>query len=131
MMFAVTEAADQLCFVQVRQFTAEFVVFGSDILLRSVILVVGYWLSNIVYGAIRKCYANNGKTLAGFAGIAILVMVLSMCLRALGIANDIVQMAFGLTLVAVAVAVAIAFSLGEREAAGKVAERWLSKWRED
>ena len=131
MMFAVTEAADQLGFVQVRQFTAGFVVFASDILLGSVILVVGYWLSNMVYGAIRKSDANNGKTLAGFARIAILGLVLGMGLRAMGIANDIVQMAFGLTLGAVAVAVAIAFGLGGRETAGKLAERWLSKWRED
>jgi hypothetical protein len=131
MMFAATEAADQLGFVQVRQFTAGFVVFASDILLGSVILVVGYWLSNMVYGAIRKSDANNGKTLAGFARIAILGLVLGMGLRAMGIANDIVQMAFGLTLGAFAVAVAIAFGLGGREAAGKLAERWLSKWRED
>jgi hypothetical protein len=131
MMFAATEAADQLGFAQVRQFTAGFVVFASDILLGSVILVVGYWLSNMVYGAIRKSDANNGKTLAGFARIAILGLVLGMGLRAMGIANDIVQMAFGLTLGAVAIAVAIAFGLGGREAAGKLAERWLSKWRED
>jgi hypothetical protein len=131
MMFAATEAADQLGFAQVRQFTAGFVVFASDILLGSVILVVGYWLSNMVYGAIRKSDANNGKTLAGFARIAILGLVLGMGLRAMGIANDIVQMAFGLTLGAFAVAVAIALGLGGREAAGKLAERWLSKWRED
>jgi len=42
----------------------------------------------------------------------------------MGIANEIVNLAFGLTLGALAVAFALAFGLGGREAAGKVAEQW-------
>ena len=38
-------------------------------------------------------------------------------------------MAFGLSLGAVAVAVALSFGLGGREAAGKLMEHWLSRWR--
>jgi hypothetical protein len=57
--------------------------------------------------------------------------VLAMGLRAMGIADDIVNLAFGLTLGAVAVAVALSFGLGGREAAGKLMEHWLSRWRKD
>ncbi|MFA5284077.1 MAG: mechanosensitive ion channel [Smithellaceae bacterium] len=48
--------------------------------------------------------------------------------RAMGIADDIVNLAFGLTLGAIAVAVALSFGLGGREAAGKLTQHWLSKF---
>jgi hypothetical protein len=47
----------------------------------------------------------------------------------MGIADDIVNLAFGFTFGSVAVAVALAFGLGGREAAGKQMEYWLSKLR--
>jgi len=47
----------------------------------------------------------------------------------MGIADDIVNLAFALTLGAVAVALALAFGLGGREAAGKQMEHWLSRFR--
>jgi hypothetical protein len=49
----------------------------------------------------------------------------------MGIADDIVNLAFGLTLGAVAVAVALSFGLGGREAAGKLMDHWLSKFRRE
>ena len=59
----------------------------------------------------------------------ILGMVIAMGLRAMGVADDIVHLAFGLTLGAIAVAVALSFGLGGREAAGKQMEHWLGKLR--
>ena len=50
-----------------------------------------------------------------------------MGLRAMGIADSIVNLAFGLTLGAIAVAFALAFGLGGREAAGRLMSRWLDK----
>jgi hypothetical protein len=52
-----------------------------------------------------------------------------MGLRAMGIADDIVNMAFALVLGAVAIAFALSFGLGGREAAGKQMEYWLSSLR--
>jgi hypothetical protein len=45
----------------------------------------------------------------------------------MGIADSIVNLAFGLTLGAVAVAFALAFGLGGREAAAKLLDRWVSR----
>jgi hypothetical protein len=129
MLFATTEAADQLGFGQVREIVATFIKFGGDILLGSAIMVIGFWLSNLAYDAINK--ADNSAGLAGVARIAILGLVIAMGLRAMGIANEIVQMAFGLTFGAVAVAVALSFGLGGREAAGKLMSHWLAKWHKD
>jgi hypothetical protein len=63
------------------------------------------------------------------ARYAILVLVFAIGLNAMGIADTIVHLAFGLSLGAVAVAVALSFGLGGREAAGKHAEYLLSKFR--
>jgi len=131
MLFATTEAADQLGFMQVRDVVSTFIRFGGDILLGAAIIMIGLWLSNVAYGAMKKADSTHTAGFAGLTRIAILGLVLAMGLRAMGIANEIVQMAFGLTLGAVAVAIALSFGLGGREAAGKLMEHWLSKWRKD
>jgi hypothetical protein len=85
----------------------------------------------VAYEAIDRASGVNTQGLARIARFAILALVIAMGLRAMGIADDIVNLAFGLTLGAVAVAVALSFGLGGREAAGKLMDHWLSKLRRD
>ncbi len=131
MLFATVEAANQLEFSQVRDVITTFISFGGDILLGAVILLIGFWLANLAHMAITRASGGASGTLAGVTRIAILGLVMAMGLRAMGIADDIVNLAFGLTFGAVAVAVALSFGLGGREAAGKQMEHWLSKLRKD
>lgn len=131
MLFAVVEAANRLGFGQVRDLVGMFIGFGGDVLLGGAILVIGFWLAGIAYQAIDKSSGEKTAGLAQVARLAILGLVIAMGLRAMGIADDIVNLAFGLTLGAVAVAVALSFGLGGREAAGRQMEHWLSKWRKD
>ncbi len=129
MLFATVEAAAQLGFAQVSGIVSSFIRFGGDILLGSAILVIGFWLANVAYEAIDRASGAGTKGLARIGRYAILALVIAMGLRAMGIADDIVNLAFGLTLGAVAVAVALAFGLGGREAAGKLMEHWLARFR--
>lgn len=131
MLFATVEAANQLGFEQVGGIVETFIRFGGDILLGSAILIIGFWLANVAFTAIDRAAGPNSKGLARIARFAILALVVAMGLRAMGIADDIVNLAFGLTLGAIAVAVALSFGLGGREAAGKLMEHWLSKFRKD
>ena len=131
MLFAIVEAANRLGFTQVRDVVTAFIQFGGDVLLGAVILVIGFWLANLAYEQIRRASGANASGIARIARYAILGLVIAMGLRAMGIADEIVNLAFGLTLGAVAVAVALSFGLGGREAAGKQMEYWLSKWRKD
>ncbi len=131
MLFAIVEAAGQLGFTQVSDIVANFIEFGGHVLLGSAILVIGFWLANVAYDAIDRASGANTQGLARIARFAILALVIAMGLRAMGIADDIVNLAFGLTLGAVAVAVALSFGLGGREAAGKLMDHWLSKLRRD
>lgn len=131
MLFATVEAANRLGFEQVRDVVTLFIQFGADVLLGGVILVVGFWLANLAYEAIDRASGAQTTGLARVARVAILGLVIAMGLRAMGIADDIVNLAFGLTLGAVAVAVAVSFGLGGREAAGRQMEYWLSRLRKE
>ncbi|OSZ71563.1 mechanosensitive ion channel [Hydrogenophaga sp. IBVHS1] len=131
MLFATVEAAAQLGFAQVSDIVSSFIRFGGDILLGSAILVIGFWLANVAYEAIDRASGAGTKGLARIGRYAILALVIAMGLRAMGIADDIVNLAFGLTLGAVAVAVALSFGLGGREAAGKLMDHWLARFRRE
>ena len=129
MLFAIVEAANRLGFGQVRDLVSAFIEFGGDVLLGGAILIVGFWLANLAYNTIARASGEKTTGLAQVARLAILGLVIAMGLRAMGIADDIVNLAFGLTLGAVAVAFALSFGLGGREAAGKQMEHWLGKLR--
>ena len=128
MLFATVEAGNQLGFHRFSDMIMTFIEFAGDVLLGSAILVIGFMLANVAYEAITRASGNGeGSALAKVARFAILGIVLAMGLRAMGIADDIVNLAFGLTLGAIAVAVALAFGLGGREAAGRLASRWVDR----
>lgn len=131
MLFATVEAAHRLGFEQVRDVVTMFIKFGGDVLFGGVILVIGFWLANLAYQAITRAAGESRTGLARIAQLAILGLVIAMGLRAMGIADDIVNLAFALTLGAIAVAIALSFGLGGREAAGRQMEYWLSKLRKE
>ena len=131
MLFATVEAANRLGFSQVRDVVTLFIKFGGNVVLGGVILTIGFWLANIVHNAIQRADTTHSESLAGIARVAMLGLVIAMGLRAMGIADDIVDLAFLLTFGAVAVAVALSFGLGGREAAGRQMEYWLAKFRKD
>ncbi len=130
-LFATVEAANQLGFAQVGDIVDTFTRFGGEVLLGSVILIIGFWLADLAHEAMDRASGPNSKGLASIGRFAILGLVVAMGLRAMGIADEIVNLAFGLTLGAIALAVALSFGLGGREAAGKLMEHWLSRFRSD
>ncbi len=127
MLFATVEAAHRVGFTGVRELLETFIEFGANVLLGLVIFVIGYWLANLAAQAIERTSPGNAVGMARIARVAILGLVLAMGLRAMGIADDIVNLAFGLVLGAVAVAVALAFGLGGRDAAGRLADHWADR----
>jgi len=69
----------------------------------------------------------SSGVLAQAARVAILVFVGAMALQQMGVATDIVVLAFGLVLGAIAVAVALAFGLGGRDVAAEQIRQWLKR----
>lgn len=127
MLFAVSEAANRLGFEQVSSLIAMFIYFGANILLGAVILVVGFWLANVVANVVQRGEYNSSRWLANLVRVLIMGLVVAMGLRAMGIADSIVNLAFGLTLGAVAVAFALAFGLGGRQPAERVLTDLIDK----
>lgn len=127
MLFAVVAAAEQLGFELLSDLLARFIEFGGQVLLGSAILVIGLIIANLAATGIAKVSGERQKFFAGLARVAILALVLAMALRAMGVADDIVNTAFTLTFGAVAVALALSFGIGGRKAAGRIADKWATR----
>lgn len=127
MLAALVSAVEQLAMPQLSEIFREVLGFASQILIGLIILVVGNFVANLTYNTLVKSPDNQG--IATIVRIAIVGLAIAMGLRAMGIADDIVNLAFGLILGAVAVTIALSFGLGGREAAGKQMEYWLGKLR--
>jgi len=128
-LFASVEAANQLGFGQVSEISSTLIAFAGQVLLGAIILIAGFWLAGIAHSAVLRISGDDARPMAAVLRAAIIGLVLAMGLRAMGIADDIVNLAFGLVLGAVAVAFALSFGLGGREAAGKQMEYWLQNLR--
>lgn len=127
MLAATVSAVGKLDMPQLTDVLGDLLVFGGHVALGIVIIGIGSLIANLAYDALSK--GVETPILASIIRIAILGLVLAMGLRSMGIADEIVNLAFGLTLGAIAVTVALSFGLGGREAAGKQMEYWLSKTR--
>lgn len=131
MLFAVSEAANRLGFDQVSHLISMFIQFGANILLGAFILVIGFWLANLVGNVVQRGEYNSSRWLGGLVKVLIMGLVLAMGLRAMGIADSIVNLAFGLTLGAVAVAFALAFGIGGRQPAETLLTDLLEKFKKE
>jgi hypothetical protein len=90
------------------------------------IIVAGVFLARII-----ATLVGSGTGEGGFAQTivryAIIGLFTAIGLTFMGLADQIVMLAFGLILGSAAVATALAFGLGGREAAGRVAEFWADR----
>ncbi len=127
MLAAATAAVNLLGIDVVSQVFARVLEFGGGILVGGLILVVGNYLGALAHNKLQQ---GGSAGIANIARVAILGLVLAMGLKTMGLADNIVNMAFGFTIGSVAVAAALAFGLGGREAAKSVADDWAAKLRQ-
>ncbi len=125
MLFAALEAASVLGFVAFAGLVAEFTVFAGKVLLGVLILAIGLWLANLAAKAVQATGKPKANVLAMTARVAILVLTTAVALRQMGLADEIIGLAFGLLLGTVAVAAAIAFGIGGRDVAKRKLEEWV------
>jgi hypothetical protein len=125
MLFATIEAVRELGFVLLADLVMRFTVFAGDVVLGLIIFGIGLFLANLASSTILSSGANQAGLLALAARVSIIVLAGAMALRQMGLAEDIINLAFGLLLGSVAVAVALAFGLGSREVAGREVSEWV------
>jgi len=100
---------------------------SGQILFGLILLILGNFIANIVGNMLSK--SDNNKFVASIAKGAIIALFLAISLRTMGIANSIIELAFGLILGAIAVTIALSYGLGGREAAGEHMKEILNKFR--
>ena len=127
LLLAGIEAADMLGFTFLAEMLASFMGFGGQILLALGIFAVGLYLSNLTRSVVMAAGGNNAAFMAGLARTAILILVAAMALQQVGVAGEIVNIAFGVLLGAIGIATAIAFGFGARNAAEKIVDGWMGK----
>lgn len=122
MFFAAIEASRLLGFTEVATLIAGVTVLLGQIVLGLIIFGIGLFLANLAFQAISDTGMQQAHWLAWAARIAILLLTGAMALRQMGLASEIINLAFGLLLGALAVAAAIAFGLGGQQVAGRLLE---------
>lgn len=130
MLLAAIEAARMLEFGALGNLLAELLVFGGHILMGLIVLGAGIFLANLVAKSMQQSDQTNANLLATVTRVVILLLAGAMALRQMDIANEIVNLAFGLLIGAVAVAAALAFGLGGRDSAKRMIEEWRTKGKD-
>jgi len=131
MLFATVAAVDVLEIDALTAIVSGIVVIAGRILAGLIVFAIGLYLANLAFNLIISSGSRQAKFLAQTARIAIIALVIPMALQQMGIAGNIVNLAFGLLLGAIAVAIALAFGLGGRDiAAGQVRE-WLDSFKQN
>jgi hypothetical protein len=126
MLFAAIAAIDSLKVPELTALVAGLTTILGQVLVGALIFAVGLYLANLAYRVIAMPGSRQATLLAQVARLAIIVLVGAMALQQMGIAPDIVNLAFGLILGAVAVASAIAFGLGGRDVASEQLREWIN-----
>lgn len=125
LLFGITTAVEKLEFAQLTDILATINVYGGKILFGLVILVIGNWIAGLVY---KNMAAKENAFLASIVRMAIIAIFLAIGLNTMGIADEIINLAFGLTLGTIALTVVLSFGLGGREAAGEQMRKILNKF---
>ncbi len=124
MLFAAMAAAGIVGWTSMVALLGQFIVFLGQLLIALIILVVGVYLANLAAKVILSTNLEQKRIFALLARIAIIVFAVIMALDQTGLANDIVNMGFGLLLAGLALAVGLAFGLGGKDVAKYQLVRW-------
>ncbi|MBE9127524.1 MULTISPECIES: mechanosensitive ion channel [unclassified Coleofasciculus] len=131
MLFAAVAATNVLQFEALTLIVTGIVVIFGQVLAGLIVFAVGLYFANLVFNLITSSGSRQSRILGQAARIAIIAFSVAMALQQMGIASDIVNLAFGLLLGAIAVAIALSFGLGSRDIAAAQVREWLSSFKED
>jgi hypothetical protein len=130
MLFAAVAAAEVLQFAQLTAIMNAILAISAQVLVGVIIFGVGLYLANLAFTLIAGSGGRQARILAQAARIAIIALISAMALQQMGIATNIVTLAFGLLLGAIAVAIAIAFGLGGRDVASEHLREWIASFKD-
>lgn len=129
MLFATVAAVNILNIPALTALVSGILIIFGRILAGLVVFAIGLFLANLAFSIITSSGDRQALVLGQVARISIIALVSAMALQQIGVASDIVNLAFGLLLGAIAVAIALAFGLGGREIAREQVQEWLDSFK--
>ena len=130
LLFSAIEATAQLGFQDLAGMFVKLTLLFGKIVLGAVIFGFGLYLASVFGRIASRRGGAYGSILGTIVRVAIVSLALFMGLREMGIANEIITLAFGLILGSAAIAAAIAFGMGGRDLAKKHMEQWTQDLEE-
>ena len=130
LLFSAIEATAQLGFQDLAGMFVKLTLLFGKIILGAVIFGFGLYLASVFGRIASRRGGAYGSILGTIVRVAIVSLALFMGLREMGIANEIITLAFGLILGSAAIAAAIAFGMGGRDLAKKHMEQWTQDLEE-
>ncbi|WP_400080138.1 mechanosensitive ion channel [Winogradskyella sp. R77965] len=127
-VFGMLTAFEKLEFTQLTEIIDTVLAYAGKILFGIVIIGIGLIISNLFTKALNS---KNNPFVVSIVKISIIAIFLAIGLRSMGIADEIVNLAFGITLSTVSLTVVLSFGLGGREAAGKQMGKILDKFNKN
>ncbi|MEE3720048.1 mechanosensitive ion channel [Tumidithrix elongata RA019] len=129
MLVAVGTATDVLKIDALTKIVFGVLEVAGRVLSGVIVFAIGLYLANLAYGLIASSGSRQAKILGHTARISIVALISAMALKQIGIASNIVDLAFGLITGAIAVAIALAFGLGGRDIAAEQIRAWLDSFK--
>ncbi|MGC1310192.1 MAG: mechanosensitive ion channel [Phormidesmis sp.] len=123
-LFGAVTATEILQLEQLTLIVGAVMEIAAQVLVGVIIFAIGLYIANLVFRLIKSSSSSSSNLLAQAARVSILAFVGALALSQMGVAPNIVNLAFGLLLGAVAIAIAIAFGLGGRDVAGTQLKEW-------
>lgn len=127
LIFGLMEAFRQLNFVYGSKIMAQVLTLFGQVVFGAIIIFAAVVIARLVAQAIARNGDATTRLMASVVRVAIIILGTAIGLRFMGLADDIINLAFGLLLGAIAVAFALAFGLGGRDAAGQAVKRLISQ----
>jgi hypothetical protein len=129
MLFAAMEASHALQFQALTELLSRFMVFGGQIVMGLIIFGIGLYIANLAANLITGTGSQHSNIMGMVTRVAIIVLVSAMALRQMGLANEIISLAFGLLLGAIALAIALAVGIGGKDIAAREVEKLISSMK--
>ena len=123
LLFGIIEAAKLLNFAIISEAMTHILSLGGSILLGAIIIVFGVFASGIIAKIIAGTTAK-GSQIPVLVKTVVIILESAMCLKQMGVVEEIVTMGFTLMIGAIALGSAIAIGLGGQEAAKKLTNKW-------
>lgn len=129
MLFASIEAAGLLGFDVLSDLIAQLTVLLGKVVVSVVIFGIGLYLAGLAKEVVEASGGPQSELLAKLARIAILILAGAIALRQLGVADEIIVIAFGVLVGAIALTGVVAFGLGGRDLAARELSEWIDKMK--